>query len=62
MTGRRLYDLVCDGWALSGSYTRGSEFNTLLPKAPLAWPFLSDQERRAFSHAAARATPKRKTS
>lgn len=57
MTGRRLYDLVCDGWASTGEYWRSPERGTNvlgLPAKPPAWPFLSDAEKRTFNSAAAR--------
>ena len=57
MTGRRLYELFCDGWASTGEYWRAPERDSNLlkiPRDPVAWPFLSGPEKRAFNHAASR--------
>lgn len=57
MTGR----LYCDGWALASVWMRQRDDVKVTKTAyPVAWPFLSGQERRAWSHAAARVPkPKR---
>lgn len=54
MTGRRLYDLICDGWHAQGGWGRTRDYNVLLPPTPVAWPFLSGYEQKALSQAAAR--------
>ena len=52
MTGRRLYDLLCDGWIEQTNWSR--EHGNLLPAQLLAWPFLTAAERSALNKAAAR--------
>jgi hypothetical protein len=62
MTGRKLYDLLCDAYAEQGTW--GRQFAQFFPgkdEPIVAWAFLSQTERRAFSRAAAKATPKRRT-
>lgn len=55
MTGRRLYELICDGWGGHQLWQRTSDYNRLgLPADLPAWPFLSYAEKRTFNLAAAR--------
>jgi hypothetical protein len=65
MTGRRLYELVCDGWGSLPTWDRtgpvsngegyGLARNNMTGAGTLpAWPFLSAAERTAWSRAAAR--------
>ena len=55
VTGRRLYELFCDGWANQSKWNREHSSNRLgLPESPVAWPFLSYCEKNTFNRAAAR--------
>ena len=54
MTGRRLYELFCDGWAAQYEWERTSSSRLDLPNNLPAWPFLSYAEKRTFNLAAAR--------
>lgn len=61
MTGRRLYDAVCDGWSKQWQgYRKHSAVLRFIPQEPVHWSFLGDSERRAFNDAARRLTPKPK--
>lgn len=53
MTGRRLYDLLCDEWSKRGVYDR-DRGKVMRCQEPVAWPFLSHAERTTFSRIAAR--------
>lgn len=59
MTGRRLYDLLCDEWARNRLYERERAPN-LLRVTPPAWPFLEPAERSTLNRTAERSTPKRR--
>lgn len=53
MTGRRLYDLMCDEWAKETQWAREkAEFFPQNP--PFAWAFLKHADRATFNRVAAR--------
>lgn len=57
MTGRRLYELLCDAHEESGDYWRAPERDDNLLDLPVnlpAWPFLSSVEKRKFTRVALR--------
>ena len=56
MTGRRLYDALCDAWAREGSFPRSQ--SKILAEVPRAWPFLTAADRATFNAAARALTPK----
>lgn len=62
MTGRRLYDLHTDERRrVFGRRNPGDlDTATLWGAAPVAWPFLPEQERRLWNALAKRITPKRR--
>ena len=59
MTGRKLYDTLCDAWAKQPHWATSSTSNTTLKPKPIAWPFLTNGERSAFNAAARALTPKK---
>jgi hypothetical protein len=56
MTGRRLYELLCDAHAARGSsYDRTNSYNRLgLADELVAWPFLARGEKQMLNQVAAR--------
>jgi hypothetical protein len=58
MTGRRLYDALTDAWAQENYNRNDREW---LKGLPPAWPFLHSYERRSFSVAASKLTPKKRS-
>lgn len=54
MTGRRLYDLLCDAHAARDLWYRRNANMLGLKEELVAWPHLSVGERRMFNQAAAR--------
>jgi ribosomal protein L7/L12 len=64
MTGRRLYEIVCDevkrSRALFDTYGDDSTTDRNFEKTPVAWAFLKQNERSAWNASAKRISPKPK--
>lgn len=67
MTGRRLYDELCDSWQLTQRRHWDNvkkryfgDSGAVLEGIPVAWAFLTNEERTAFHRAARRLTPKKR--